>query len=202
MAKWNAHRKARLISSPPRRSRSSYPFVRPARPLPSLPNDFTALVNTVVRFESPLAPRSPRRSNKESDCTFIFSAFCSKLSRNKSGGRGAPQPPPLSCGGGERADGRSVGRTDGQREGEGGGSVFFSPSQPSVEAAHKMEAEGEESERRGASRRAGRTVNSNGLAKTKMRQSGQRRAWEISTTSGEGTDFGRNHRQRSYEGWN
>ena len=90
MAKWNAHRKARLISPPPRPSRSSYPFVRPARPLPSLPNDFTALVNTVVRFESPLAPRSPRRSNKESDCTFIFSAFCSKLSRNKSGGRGAP----------------------------------------------------------------------------------------------------------------
>ena len=62
-----------------------------------------------------------------------------------------------------------------------------------------MEAEGEEG-RRGASRRAGRTANSNGLAKTKMRQSGQRRAWEISTTSGEGTDFGRNHRQRSYEG--
>ena len=66
MAKWNAHRKARLISSPPPRcSRSSYPFVRsarplapaPALPLPSLPNDFTALVNTVVRFEPPL-PRS------------------------------------------------------------------------------------------------------------------------------------------------
>ena len=97
MAKWNAHRKARLISPPPRCSRSSYPFVRsacpPAPPLPSLPNDFTALVNTVVRFEPPLArslARSPRRSNKESDCTFIFSAFCSKLSRNKSGGRGAP----------------------------------------------------------------------------------------------------------------
>ena len=30
----------------------------PALPLPSLPNDFTALVNTVVRFEPPL-PRSP-----------------------------------------------------------------------------------------------------------------------------------------------
>ena len=121
MAKWNAHRKARLIS-PPRCSRSCYPFVRPARPpsppLPSLPNDFTALVNTVVRFEPPLArslARSPRRSNKESDCTFIFSAFCSKLSRNKSGGRGAPSHRrPLSCGGGERADGRSVGRTDRQ----------------------------------------------------------------------------------------
>ena len=60
MAKWNAHRKARLIS-PPRCSRSCYPFVRSARPLPSLPNDFTALVNTVVRFEPPLAPSPARR---------------------------------------------------------------------------------------------------------------------------------------------
>ena len=64
MAKWNAHRKARLIS-PPRCSRSCYPFVRPARPpsppLPSLPNDFTALVNTVVRFEPPLAPSPAHR---------------------------------------------------------------------------------------------------------------------------------------------
>ena len=134
-----------------------------ARPL-ARPNDLTALADAAAVPSRPPAPGRPprrmRRSNKESDCTFIFSAFCSKLSRNKSG-RGAPQPPPLSCGGGERADGRSVlGRQDRRtaREKEGGGSVFFSPSQPSVEGAgaHKKEEGATDGRTDGQDARAGR----------------------------------------------